>query len=431
MALVKNLAHFPQSILAKDLNLMTLDNGLTIVHHHLPHSTVVASDVWVKAGVITESEQESGISHFLEHMIFKGTKKILPGQFDYIVESKGGYTNACTSYDYTHYSLTCASSYFSQTLPYLSEMVLQAQIPDNHFELERDVVLEELRSTNDDNDWLIFQTLINSIYQTHPYGRSVLGEEELLLRHTPENMRRYHQNFYHPQNMSLVLVGNIEKEEAIDLAQKCFADISLPSTTVPSINFDSEAPLIETRRQQMYLPRLEQPRLVMGWMTSGAEDLEGAIALDMLSIVLTGGRSARLTHKLREEEQLLIDIGCDFSLQKHSSLFTITVYSYIDNLSEIEERLRREIKLLREELISEKELKTCQKSLYNDYVFSTETSYQLASLYGYYQNLDQVDLAILYPQILHSLTPEKLQQYARQYLSIDYYAICYAYSSGD
>ena len=82
-----------------------------------------------------------------------------------------------------------------------------------------------------------------------------------------------------------------------------------------------------------------------------------------------------------------------------------------------------EIKLLREELISEKELKTCQKSLYNDYIFSTETSEQLSSLYGYYQNLDQVDLAILYPQILNSLTPEKLQQYARQYLSMDYYAV--------
>ena len=426
MTLVKNIAQSPQFSLATDLNLITLNNGLTIVHQHLPHSNVVATDIWINAGVITESEHESGMSHFLEHMIFKGTKNILPGEFDYIVESKGGYTNAATSYDYTHFFLTCASDYCQQTLPYLTQMILGAQIADEHFELERDVVLEELRSTHDDHDWTIFQTLIANIYPTHPYGKSVLGDEEYLLRHSPDSMRRYHQNFYHPENMSLVMVGDIEKQEAIDLAEQCFSDHYNPPTICP-IKFDCEAPLIEIRRQQLFLPRLEQPRLVMGWMTGGVEDVEGAIALDMLSVVLTGGRSARLTYQMREEEQLVMDISCDFSLQKHSSLFTITVYSCTDNLAQVEERLIAEINRLRNEPISEKELKTCQKSLYHDYIFSTETSEQLASLYGYYQNLDRANLAFLYPKVLNNLTVYQLQQYARQYLSTEYYAICYAY----
>ena len=376
--------------------------------------------------MITESETLSGISHFLEHMIFKGTKNILPGHFDHIVEHKGGYTNAATSYDYTHFFLTTASSYLADTLPYLAELVLQAQIPEDHFYLERDVVLEELRCTHDNYDWLIFKSLINNIYQCHPYRRSVLGEESHLMEHTPQQMRCYHRNHYQAEQMSLILVGNIEQNEAINLAQKCFQDFPSPSKKV-HLDFDSEAPMVEVRRQKLHLPRLKQHRLVMGWMTSGIEGLEGAIALDMISIILAGGRSSRLTRKLREEEQLVIDIGCDFSLQKYSSLFTITTYSCSDNLELIEERIRQEINYLRRQPVTENELKICQRSLCHDYIFSTETPEQLASLYGYYQVLKQADLALEYPQIVMSLSVEKLQLYARQYLSAEYYAVCYAY----
>ena len=123
----------------------------------------------------------------------------------------------------------------------------------------------------------------------------------------------------------------------------------------------------------------------------------------------------------------MIDIGCDFSLQKYSSLFTITAYSCTENLEQVEEKVRAEIKQLRRQPISDNELKACQKSLCYDFIFSTETPEQLASLYGYYQILRRADLALQYPQIVMGLSAEKLQQYARQYLSSEYYAVCHAY----
>ena len=426
MILVKNQQSSPQSSLVSDLNLISLDNGLTLIHQHISFSAVVVADVLVNAGVTTESESLSGMSHFLEHMIFKGTKNILPGHFDYIVESKGGFANAATSYDYTHFFLTTAYEYLPETLPYLSEIVLQAEIPEQQFYIERDVVLEELRYTSDDHDWMIFQSLVHQIYQHHPYRRSVLGEESLLMNHTPEQMRRYHQTYYQPKNMNVVLVGNIEQEEAVSLVEKCFKNFA-PSLECPHVDFDSEPPLVEIRRQQLFLPRLEQPRMVMGWMTEGIEDLEGAIALDMLSVILTGGRSSRLTKKLREEEQLVIDISCDFSLQKYSSLFTISAYSCTENLGQVEDQIRAEIKQLRQQPITKNELKNCQTSLCHDYIFSTETPEQLATLYGYYHILKRADLALQYPHIVQNLSAEKLQQYARQYLSPEYYAVCHAY----
>ncbi len=426
MILIKSQTNSPQGSLISNLNSISLDNGLTLIHQHISSSPVVVADVWVGAGVTTESESLSGISHFLEHMIFKGTKKILPGDFDYIVENTGGFANAATSYDYTHFFLTTASSYLPKTLPYLSEIVLQAEIPEEQFDIERDVVLEELRSTNDDHNWTIFQSLVYSIYQHHPYRRSVLGEESSLMTHTPAQMRSYHCNHYQPNNMNVILVGDIGEHEAVSLVGTCCHSFENPSQC-PLVYFDSEAPIVEIRRQKLFLPRLETPRMIMGWMVSGIENLESAIALDMISVILAGGRSSRLTRKLREEEQVVMDIGCDFSLQKYSSLFTITAYSCTNNLEQIEEQIRSQIDRLRQQPVSDNELKTCKKSLCHDYIFSTETPEQLATLYGYYQILDKADLALQYPHIVKSLSAEKLQQYACQYLSSKYYAVCYAY----
>lgn len=426
MILVPNQHNPLQTNLISDLNLISLDNGLTLIHQHISSSAVIVADVWLNVGVINESERQSGMSHFLEHMIFKGTKNILPGHFDYIVESTGGFTNAATSYDYTHYFLTTANGYFAETLPYFGEIILQAEIPDDQFEIERDVVLEELSYANDNHNWIIFQALVNNIYQHHPYRNSVLGEKSLLMQHTPEQMRCYHRQYYQPENMNVVIVGNIEQEEAISVVEKSFAHFPQPAFSA-SMQIDSEAPMVEIRRQELFLPRLEQPRLIMGWIAGGIDDLEGAIALDVLSVILAGGRTSRLTRKLREEEQLVIDIGCDFSLQKYSSLFTITAYSCNNNLESIEAEIRAEIHRLRQQAVSENELIICQKSLCHDYIFSTETPEQLSALYGYYQILQRANLALQYPHIVKNLSAEKIQMYAHRYLSLEYYAVCYAY----
>ncbi|BAQ65970.1 pitrilysin family protein [Geminocystis sp. NIES-3709] len=406
-----------------DLNVISFSNGLTLVHQEIPSSSVVVADVWINAGVTTEPESWSGISHFLEHMIFKGTKNILPGDFDYIVESTGGCANAATSYDYTHFFLTTASQYLPDTLPYLAEIILQAEIPDEEFYIERDVVLEELRSSYDDYDWIILQTIANTIYQNHPYRRSVLGEEPLLLQNTPNQMRCYHKTYYQPENMTVVLVGNIDKDSSISLVENCFQDFAVRSEC-PNIYFDSEPPIIDIRRKELFLPRLEQSRLIMGWMGPGIENLEGAIALDMLSLILSGGRTSRLVRKLREEEHLVLDISCDFSLQKYSSLFTISAYLSENNIEQIENIIRNQIYQLQKEPVTPNELKNCQRSLCHDYIFSTETPEQLAGLYGYYQILKKANLALKYPHIVKQLTAEKLQSYASQYLSPEYYAVC-------
>ena len=207
-------------------DIFTLDNGLTVIHQYISTTPIVAVDVWLRVGARREPENCSGMAHFLEHMIFKGTPALAPGVFDREVENRGGMTNAATSHDYTHYFLTTAAPHLEATLPYLAELLLNAAIPEDEFDRERDVVLEEIRQASDDPDWIGFQALNESVYQHHPYGRSVLGTELELKKHSPEAMRCFHRAHYQPENMTVVVVGGIAQKPALELVNQTFQQFS-------------------------------------------------------------------------------------------------------------------------------------------------------------------------------------------------------------
>jgi predicted Zn-dependent peptidase len=403
-----------------------LDSGLTLIHQHLPATPATVVDVWVKAGAIAEPVEWGGMAHFLEHMVFKGTKTLLPGVFDREIEYRGGATNAATSHDYAHFFLTTASSYLPDTLPYLAEILLHASIPDEEFVLERDVVLEELRASLDDPDWIGFQALCESLYQHHPYGRSILGNELQLLNHSPNQMRCFHQTHYQPENMAVVMVGGTSQEEALCLVERNFSDFAVRSEC-PLVTIEAEPPLVEVRRTQIYFPRLAQGRLVMAWMGPGIDRFDDALGLDLISAVLTGGRSSRLVRSLREERQLVLDIDCSFSLQKDSSLFTISAWVEPSQIDAVEAALRQHLSQLQQAPIAEAELRRAQRLLCHDFIFSTETPGQLAGLYGYYQTLATAELSAHYPHRIAQLTAEDLQRLALQYLSPERYAITLLY----
>jgi predicted Zn-dependent peptidase len=403
-------------------NVFRLDNGLTLVHQHLPATPVVVTDVWVQAGASLEPEEWSGMAHFLEHMIFKGSPKIAVGEFDWIIENSGGMANAATSHDYAHFFLTTAAQYLPETLPCLADILLQASIPDDEFIRERDVVLEEIRSSYDDPDWVGFQALCQNLYQTHPYKRSILGKEDLLMQHSPYQMRCFHRTHYQPEKMTVVLVGGIEQEKALSLVNQAFAEFSVRSECPPH-QIEAEPPLIDIRRQELYLPRIDQARLLMGWIGSGAERLEDGIGLDLLSVILAGGRCSRLVRELREEKQLVLDICSEFSLQRDSSLFTISAWLEPQYLEIVEKIICDRLWELQNIPVTDAELARAQRLLTNDYIFSTESPGQLAGVYGYYNTIATVEKSITYPLIVNQLEPQDLQRLANQYLSPERYAI--------
>ena len=410
-------------------HLVTLDNGLRIIHQYTPATPVAAVDVWVKAGAIAEPDAWVGMAHFLEHMIFKGTERLAPGDFDLAIERHGGITNAATSYDYAHYFINTAASHLQETLPYLAELLLNATIPDSEFGRERQVVLEEIHQSYDDPDWVAFQSLNEMVYQRHPYGRSILGSEETLMARSPAEMRQFHRAHYQPENMTVVVVGDVTQTVAIDLVSQTFQAFPA-SLDCPRHVSEAEPPITTIRRQELSLPRLEQARLMMAWIGPGVDSesqdvsaqLHAVDGLDILAVLLATGRTSRLVWELREERDLVQAIGSSFSLQRESGLFTISAWLAPENLERVEAIICDRLSQLSAKPISEAELTRCKRLLCNDYAFSTETPGQLAGLYGYYSILANPRVSTTYVQRIQAIQATDLQHLANRYLSPYHYA---------
>ena len=438
-----NIYRSPQNDSPLPATLHQLENGSTLIHHHLPATGVSAIDVWINAGSIVEPDEWSGMAHFLEHMIFKGTSKITPGEFDRVIENRGGMTNAATSYDYAHFYMTIAAKHFAETLPYLGELLLNAAIPSDEFDREREVVLEEILQTYDDPDAIAFQALSELVYQHHPYGRPILGTEESLMPRSADEMRSFHRAHYQPENMTIVITGDLEIEQIKHQVEKAFRS-DLP-VYCPHPEVQAEPSIATIRREELQLPRLEQARLLMAWIAPGTQlltkpdsidqplswerferstsqnPLKAACGLDLLSAILGTGRASRLIQELREERQLVQELDCSFSLQRDSSLFTIAAWLDPKDLERVEALICDRLSLLMTTPISQSELDRAKQLLCNDYAFSTETPGQLAGLYGYYHSLAQIEAAIAYPQWIQSFTAEELRDLASRYLSPYHY----------
>jgi predicted Zn-dependent peptidase len=399
-----------------------LDNGLTFIHQEIPATPVVVADVWVRAGATLEPDPWFGMAHFLEHMIFKGTATLAPGEFDHHIEKVGGVSNAATSHDYAHYSLITATPYLVDSLSHLGELLLNATIPDDEFIRERDVVLEEIRHYADDPDAVGFESLLKNVYRDHPYGRSVLGTEKELMQNSPEAMRCFHSYHYQPENMTVVIAGGVGQEQAWELVNKTFSDFS-DRTDCPVCEKIAPPIITGIHRREIILPRLEQARLMMAWIAPGVEQLRDAHGLDLLSVILGQGRTSRLVHDLREDKQLVQAICSNFSLQRESSLVTINAWLEPEYLERVECLIQEHLYKLQTVDISEQEIYRTQRSLCNEYAFATETPHQLTSLYGYYNTISQAELAVVYPQHIQSFDAKELQKLAQNYLSTQNYVV--------
>lgn len=433
-----NAPHFPaQSFPAQNVSdpdsvlqdfaasVVQLDNGLTVIHQEIAATPVVVVDVWVRAGAIQEPETWSGMAHFLEHMIFKGTDHLPPGAFDQEIESRGGLTNAATSHDYAHFYMTLAAEALPDSLPYLADLLLHASIPADEFVRERYVVLEEIRQAYDDPDWVGYQAMSSLLYDQHPYSRSVLGTPEILNQLSPEEMRQFHQVHYQPENITVVITGGVKLDQVIELVQKNFRAFAHPYNGIidwPTAQPTPQLPVLNgIQRQSLALPRLEQGRLMMSWLGPGIEQLQVACGLDVLSTVLTVGRTSRLVRELQEERQWVQDLSGSFSLQKDCSVFNLTLWLEPEKVADVEALICDRIAELTTTPLSGLELARCQRLLCNDYAFSTETPGQLAGLYGYYGTLATPQLAVSYPKHIQAYTADALQQLAAQYLSPEHY----------
>jgi predicted Zn-dependent peptidase len=392
--------------------------------------------LWLNVGSSVESDAINGMAHFLEHMVFKGTERLASGEFERHIEEQGAVTNAATSQDYTHYYINTAPQDFAKLAPLQIDVVLNASIPDEAFERERLVILEEIRRSEDNPRRRTFRRAMETAFAQLPYRRPVLGTESVISQLTPQQMRDFHAQWYQPPSITAVAVGNLPEEELIEIIAVGFNQIhKTPQSPVPTPHCPlspegapsspiPEAGFTEVLRREFVDESLQQARLVMLWRVPGLNYLEQTYALDVLASILGHGKTSRLVQDLREERGLVTSISVSNMSNRLQGTFYISAKCAVKDIQAVEDAIAQHIRKLQTELVTEKEIARVRKRVTNRYIFGNETPSDRAGLYGFYQSLvGDLEPAFNYPAHIQAQEATDLLLAANQYLCPEAYGV--------
>ena len=287
------------SVLAADYNVYKLDNGQTAVIQRVSSNPIVTIDTWIKTGSINENDGNNGVSHFLEHLFFKGSTNHPTGEFDKILEAKGAVNNAATSKDFTHYYITVPSKFFDLALEMHADMLLHPLIPRKELEKERKVVLEEIAKDANSPNTMVYDNLISLLYTNHPYKRKVIGTSEIINGIHRDEILSYYNTYYGPSNMVTVIVGDIDPQKAVEKVKQEFGTECKKSV---KNNFPPEKPLSKQLRKTEYTDT-NSGYMLIGFRGVKINDKD-SYALDVLAAILGSGRSSILYRDIKEQKQL-------------------------------------------------------------------------------------------------------------------------------
>ena len=413
---------FCVSVFAADFTVQKLPNGQTLVIQEVKNNPIVTIDTWVKTGSINETDANSGVAHFLEHLFFKGTKLHPAGEFDRILESKGAVVNAATSKDFTHYYITIPSEFFDKAMELHSDMLLNPQIPRKELEKERKVVLEEISKDGNTPAKKVYDNLNDMMYTTHPYKRKVIGSSDVISTIRREEILDYFNNFYAPSNMVTLVVGDVDTSRVIEKTSQSF---NQPFKKVTKKSFRKEAPLGSQKRKTEYLDTQS------GYMMIGFRGVEitgcDTYALDVLSQILGGGKSSRFFKNIKEQKGLAYSISASNGSFRDDGLFFVTANFTPANAEKLEKAIFSEINSIKKYGVTEEELNTAKKMIEQDTYYARESTSNIASELGYIMALTgSPEYYKNYIDNIKKVTAHDVQAAAQKYLGVNKSAVSLA-----
>lgn len=397
-----------------------LGNGMKVLVVESRRAPVVVSQVWYKVGGSYEHDGITGVSHVLEHMMFKGTPKHPDGEFSDIIAANGGKENAFTGKDFTAYFQRIASDRLELCLQLEADRMVNLVLDEDEFIKEVEVVKEERRLRTDDKPSALTYERFNAVaYTNNPYRQPIIGWMEDLDSMTIEDLRDWYRTWYVPNNATLVVVGDVDAEQVYRLAQKHFGPLA--SSETPVIKPRREVEQFGTQRLTVKLPA-QIPTLVMGYKVpvfSTAEDLEEVYALEVLSGLLDGGNSARLTKNLVRGEELATSISAGYDLYAmYDSLFTFSGTPAGDNSTqELELAIIKEINNIQTKPPEQSELDRVIAQVVAAEVYELDSSFYRAMKIGMLETRNQGwRTQEEYVKRIKAVTAEQVQQVAIKYL---------------
>ncbi len=397
-----------------------LDNGMKIVVREDHRAPVMVSQVWYRVGSSYEHAGVTGVSHVLEHLMFKGTPKVPSGEFSKLIANYGGSENAFTSYDYTGYYQVMSANNLPLSLELEADRMTNAIMPDDEFAKEIEVVKEERRLRTDDKpNSVAYERFMAAAYLSSGYHNPVIGWMHDLNNMTAQDARDWYKKWYVPNNAILVVVGDVKATEVFELAARYFGPI--PAGQIPKRPLNKEVAGNGERRLSVDIPA-KVPTLYIGYNTPGintAEDPNDIYALRMLGGVLDGGYSARIETEMVRNQRIATSAGAGYGgFSLGDSLFYLSGIP-ADNYSikQLEEAFEQQIERLQTELAQPEELERVKAQIISGLVYQQDSISSQANQIGRMEAIGrswkEADAMV---EKLSAITPEQIQAVARKYL---------------
>ena len=397
-------------------SLFRLDNGLRVVIQEDHFAPVVAIQVWVKAGSADETPDVAGAAHVHEHMIFKGTERRPVGAIAAEVESSGGNINAFTSADHTVYHLVLASRYCRTGLDILADAMHNSSFDPRELEKELQVVMEEWKRGEDSPTSRAATELFRLAYTSHPYGRPVIGFRETVESLNRERVVNFYQRWYHPNNMILVVVGDVDRRAVQRDVHELFAHY--PLTSLPARPRVAEPPQRQIRLSGLDM-NVEESYLYLGFPIPEAVHAD-IFALDLLGFILGGGESSRLVQTVQVKKELVNWISASAYSPADPGLFIVAAALEQDKVRPALQDMLTAIADCQHGLVSTDELARARTNLASDFTYRRETVQGQARQLGYFLSVfDDPDYEDRYLAGLAAVTRQDIRRVAQRYLTTD------------
>ncbi|MEM6621460.1 MAG: pitrilysin family protein [Pseudomonadota bacterium] len=393
-----------------------LENGMDVVVIEDHRAPVVTHMVWYRVGAADEPPGKSGIAHFLEHLMFKGTESFAPGEFQAIVSANGGRDNAFTGQDFTAYHQTIAADRLELVMRMESDRMTGLVLTEDHVVTERDVILEERNQRTDNSPQALFaEQMQAALYLNHPYGVPIIGWRHEMEELSLQDALDFYDRFYAPDNAILVVAGDVDPGDVLSMANVYYGSKE-PSGNPPASR-PTEPPQLAARRLEMSDPRVAQPYVTRSYLVPAYNPAEPRVsaALSVLSQVLGSGRGSRLSRALELEQGIALGTGTSYSAQARG-LATFSVYGVPvpgHNLASIEAALDVELFRMVEAGPDEAELNRAKRQLRASQIFAQDSPTNMAQLYGAVLALGfSVDDVRQWSSVVDAVTPEDVKNAA-------------------
>ncbi|MDY3001208.1 MAG: pitrilysin family protein [Romboutsia timonensis] len=345
-----------------------LENGLTIIGEEIPYVKSISLGVWINAGSRIEDEEISGVSHFIEHMLFKGTKNRTSKQLASEIDNLGGQINAFTSKECTCYYVKLLDSHIDIGIDVLSDMILNSKFNEDDLDKERSVIIEELKMYEDSPEDLAYDLLTENIYKNDPLGMNIIGTEESLKRLNREKLLDYFNKYYVPNNSVIAISGNFNFDEIINKIEEKFKVWKKRDVNVDIKKAEFKSCFLTKNKD------IEQVNLAMSLEAVPLENDKEVYALAVINTVFGGSISSRLFQKIREEKGLVYSIYSSQSLYRKCGELGIFASMSNEHLKEVYESIIEEIKIMKKYYLTDQEIKESKEQLKGSYILGLEST---------------------------------------------------------